>query len=77
LIVFPEPAEAPVILPLIVPIVHEKLLAMEAVNEIFGFDPLQVLAAAGLVTVGFGLTLTVIVYGAPAHEPALAVGVTR
>jgi hypothetical protein len=50
---------------------------MEAVNEIFGFDPLQVLAAAGLVTVGFGLTLTVIVYGAPAHEPALAVGVTR
>jgi hypothetical protein len=42
LIVDPLPADAPVIPPLTVPIVHAKVLAALAVREIFGPDPLQI-----------------------------------
>jgi hypothetical protein len=56
----PEPALAPVILPVIVPIVQAKLLATLDVNAIFGPVPLQVLAVGVLVTIGAGLTVTVI-----------------
>ena len=63
--------------PVIVPIVHEKLLAMLAVKVIFGPVPLQVLAVAALVTAGVGFTVTVIVKAEPAHEPVVEVGVTR
>ena len=38
----PEPNEAPVIPPVIVPIVQEKLLGIEAVKPILGLVPLQV-----------------------------------
>ena len=60
--VAPDPALAPVIPPVIFPIVQEKLLGALAVNEIFGPVPLQVIAVAGLVTAGVGFTVTVIVY---------------
>ena len=64
----PELALAPVIPPVIVPIVHAKLLGILAVNGIFGPVPLHVIAVAELVTDGLGLTVTV-------HVPADTVGV--
>jgi hypothetical protein len=74
--VAPEPVLAPVMPPVIAPIVQVKLLGTLDVKVIFGPVPLQILAVAGLVTVGAGLTVTVIVYAIPAHEPAVEVGVT-
>jgi hypothetical protein len=59
LIVEPELAEAPVIPPVIVPIVHVNVLGTLDVNMIFGPVPLQVFAVAALVTIGVGLTVTV------------------
>jgi uncharacterized protein Usg len=76
LMVVPEPALAPVMPPVITPIVQAKLLGALDVKVIFGPVPLQVLTVAGLVTVGIGLTVTAIVYAAPAHEPVVEVGVT-
>jgi hypothetical protein len=64
-------------LPVIVPIVHAKLLAIEAVKLIFGLVPLQVTAVFAVVTTGLGFTVTVIVREGPAHEPVVVVGVTR
>jgi len=77
LIVLPEPAEAPVILPVIVPTAHVKLLGALAVKAIFGPVPLQVLAVAAVVTTGVGLTATTILLAAPIHKPVIEVGVTR
>jgi hypothetical protein len=77
LIVLPEPAEAPVIPPLMAPMVHEKLLAAVEVRLILGDVPLQMVAVPGLVTPGVGFTVTVIVYGvAGAQLPVTEVGVT-
>jgi hypothetical protein len=59
--VLPDPAVAPVIPPVIVPIVHAKLLAADAVREIFGEVLLQIDTVAGLVTAGVGFTVTLIV----------------
>ena len=75
MIVAPVPALAPVMPPVIAPIVQVKLLGIEAVNAIFGLVPLQIVAVAGVVTTGFGLT--VIVTEKTAHEPLAEVGVTR
>lgn len=75
MIVGPDPALAPVMPPTIVPTVQVKLLGTVEVREILGPDPLQVLALVELVTVGAGLTVTVIVYCGPEQVPA--VGVTR
>ena len=72
----PEEALAPVMLPVMVPIVQVKVLGVLAVKEIFGFIPLQVLAAAALVTAGFGFAVTVMVKAAPTQEPVMEVGVT-
>jgi len=72
----PEPALAPVILPVIVPMVQVKVLAIVAVKLILGLVPLQMVAVDEFVTTGLGFTVTVIVKGVPAHEPAIAVGVT-
>jgi hypothetical protein len=58
--VAPELAVAPVIAPVIAPIVQAKLLGVLDVKEIFGPVPLQVLAVGELVTIGVGLTVTVI-----------------
>jgi len=62
--------------PEITPTVHVKLLGVLAVNAIFGPVPLHVLAVAALVTTGIGLTVTTMLYGLPAHEPVVDVGVT-
>jgi galactitol-specific phosphotransferase system IIC component len=74
--VLPEPALAPVILPLIEPIVHVNVLGALAVRAIFGLVLLQIETAAGFVTSGLGLTVTVIVNGAPVQLPVVDVGVT-
>ena len=74
--VVPELAVAPVIAPVIAPIVQAKLLGALDVKVIFGPVPLQVLAVEELVTIGVGLTVTVIVKGVPVQEPVVAVGVT-
>jgi len=60
-----------------VPMVQLNVLGADAFKAILGEDPLQVAAVFGVVTTGVGFTVTVMVYGAPAHEPAVAVGVTR
>jgi hypothetical protein len=61
LMMLPEPALAPEIPPVLAPIVQEKVLGADAVSEIFGLVPLQVVAAGAVVTTGAGLTVTVIV----------------
>jgi hypothetical protein len=76
LIVEPEPALAPVIPPVIVPIVHVNELATLAVKEMLVDAPLQIVFVAAFVTAGAGFTVTVIVNAAPTHEPVVAVGVT-
>jgi len=75
--VAPDPLLAPVILPVIVPTVHVNVLAAVAARTIFGLVPLHVAAVFGVVTVGLGLTVTVIVYSAPGQLPVVEVGVTR
>jgi hypothetical protein len=75
--VLPEPELAPVIPPVIVPTVQLYVLATVAVNPILVVPPLQTLAVFGVVTTGVGLTVTVMVYGLPAHDPVVAVGVTK
>jgi hypothetical protein len=74
--VAPELAEAPVMLPVTVPIVHEKLLGAVAVKPTLGAVPLQILAVFGVVTSGTGYTVTVIIEDPPAHVPDVPVGVT-
>jgi hypothetical protein len=76
LITLPEPAVAPVIPPVTVPIVHENVEAVLADNGIFGLPPLQILVAGGVVITGFGLTVTVILIGVPGQPPVVDVGVT-
>lgn len=56
----PEAAEAPVIPPVIVPIVQANELGTEAVRLMLGLAPLQTVAVLEFVTSGVGLTVTVI-----------------
>lgn len=72
----PFPALAPVIPPTIDPTVHEKLLGTEDVRLILGLTPLHIVAVLADVTIGFGVTVTVIVNGKPTHSPPIDVGVT-
>ena len=72
----PLPALAPVIPPVIVPIVQVKLLGIEEVRLIFGLVPLQMEVVAIVVTTGAGLTVTVMVVDGPAHTPLVEMGVT-
>ena len=74
--VAPELALEPVIPPVIVPMVHVKVLAALAVRAIFVEAPLQMLFVDAFVTTGIGFTVTVIVNGLPAQEPEEEVGVT-
>jgi hypothetical protein len=78
-IVFPLPALAPLILPVIVPIVHANVLGAVAASGIFVAVLLQIATAEGTpVTTGRGFTVTVITKGALAGQvPAVDVGVTR
>lgn len=73
----PELAVAPLIRPMLVPIVQLKLLAALAVSAIFGLVPLQTVALVALVRAGAGFTVTVIVEAAPTQEPEVDVGVTK
>ena len=54
LIVDPDPALAPVIPPVTVPIVQLNVPGTEEVKLIFGFDPLQMMAVLGEVTIETG-----------------------
>jgi hypothetical protein len=54
LMVFPDPALAPVIPPVMVPMVQVKVLAVEAVRDILVLVPLQILFVELLVTTGVG-----------------------
>jgi hypothetical protein len=63
--------------PVIVPTVHVNVLAALAVNAILVAVLLQIAAVLAVVTAGVGLTVTVMVYGAPGHVVlAVDVGVT-
>lgn len=75
--VAPEPASAPLMLPVFVPIAQLKLLAALDVNVIPVAVPLQILVVTLVVRTGVGLTVTVIVKSGPTHEPLVEVGVTR
>ena len=57
----PAPPDAPVMLPVIVPTVHVKVLAVLAVKAMFVAVPLHMEAVLGVVTTGVGFTVTVIV----------------
>jgi hypothetical protein len=61
LIVPPDPALAPVMPPVIVPIVQANVLGVLEVRVIFGLVALHVEAVATLVTIGVGFTVIVIV----------------
>ena len=61
MIVPPEPALAPVMLPVIVPIVQAKLPGTLDVSAILGPVPLHMVAVAEFVIAGIGLTVTVAV----------------
>jgi hypothetical protein len=75
--VLPLPADAPVIPPVIVPIVHAKLLAAVAVSAMLVPVLLQIDFVAAFVTTGTGFTVMVIVVVlVPGHDPATEVGVT-
>jgi len=76
LIVEPEPADAPVIAPILVPNVHAKVLAVLDVRLMFGPVPLQIAAVVAVVTDGVGFTVTVILVAEPTQEPIVEVGVT-
>jgi hypothetical protein len=73
--VVPEPALAPVIPPVIVPIVHAKVAGALEVSAMLGLVALQIEAVAEFVTTGIGFTVKVTVNGAPAQPPVLEVGV--
>jgi hypothetical protein len=75
--VVPEVADAPVMLPVFVPNVQANELAAEAVSAMLVAVPLQRLAVFAVVTTGVGLTVAVIEYALPAHDPAVDVGVTK
>ena len=79
LMLFPPPAVAPVIPPVIVPMLHVNELGAVADNGILVEVLLHIATAAGTpVTCGVGLTVTVIVNGVlAAQPPAIDVGVTR
>ena len=70
------PLVAPVIPPVIAPIVQVKVLGIFDVKVILGLVPLHVDAVETFVTIGLGLTVTVMVYGAPMQPVAIALGVT-
>jgi hypothetical protein len=72
----PVPGVAPPILPVIVPIVQEKVLGVDAVSEMFGLPPLQILVDGGVVMAGIGFTVTTMLNGAPPQLPVVDVGVT-
>jgi len=57
----PDPEVAPVILPIVEPMVHVKVLGTDADKVIEGLVPLQIATELSFVTKGVGFTVTVIV----------------
>jgi hypothetical protein len=57
----PDPETAPVIPPVIAPIVQSKVPGADADNDIFVADPLQMVVEPDADMVSDGLTMTVIV----------------
>lgn len=64
-------------LPLMVPTVQEKALGAEESKEILVLVPLHIVAVLAVVTVGAGLTVTLIVEAVPEHTLAIDIGVTK
>lgn len=76
-IVEPDPALAPVMPPVIVPMVHANVLGVLAVNAMLVAVALHIVAVFAVVTTGVGFTVTVMVYGVPGQAGvAVDVGVT-
>jgi hypothetical protein len=76
-IVAPPEALAPLILPVMVPIVQVNVLAAVAVRAMLVAVALHMVAMFEVVTAGVGLTVTVMVYGVPAQAgEVVEVGVT-
>ena len=73
--VAPDPALAPEMDPVMVPMVQANVLGEEAVKSMLDSVSLQIDSVFALVTEGFGSTVTVIVYGVPWQLPAVEVGV--
>jgi hypothetical protein len=75
----PLPADAPVIPPVMFPIVQVKVLGALALSGILVVVLLQIATELGTpVTIGVGFTVTVIVYAPLAGQlPVVEVGVTR
>ena len=59
----PDPAVAPVIPPVMVPVVQLKFTEAVAVSEMFVVLPLQMLDVDGVVIAGFASTFNVMVKG--------------
>ena len=72
----PPETDAPVILPLLVPNVHPKLLEDVALRLMFGEFPLQIDAVTAEAIDGIGFTVTVISVALPTQFPMIEVGVT-
>ena len=73
--VAPLEALAPVMLPVIVPIVQLKVAPVTLlVKDMLVVAPLQIAVGLAVVTLGFGYTVTTILIGTPGQP--LAVGVT-
>ena len=72
----PDPPEAPVMPPEIVPTVQLKLPDVVEVKGMLNISSLHTTFVVGLVSDGPGLTVTVIVTGEPAQDPVVEVGVT-
>ena len=76
MIVLPDDAEAPPIVPVLVPNVQAKELDALAARPMPGLAPLQVIAVEAVVTAGTGFTLTVKSVAEPIQLPVVEVGVT-
>jgi hypothetical protein len=69
--VLPEPADAPVIPPVIVPTVHEYVLEMLAVKLIPVPEPLQIANAVAVEITGLGFMVILTEKAMPGHPAAL------
>jgi hypothetical protein len=70
----PLEAVAPVIPPVIVPMVQSNVAPETLLTKaIFVVDPLHIVVGLDVVTFGVGLTVTTMLVGLPEHELAVAV----
>ena len=73
--ILPPAAVAPVIPPVIIPMVHVKVQGTDEVRTRFCGMSLHTELVAGFVTTGVGFTVTVIVNDGPEQVPAMETGV--